>query len=58
MKNPDKSDDKITDNYGEKWVLKKRDSNRWKLKTKLSSANFAYYWVGLRAMQNREPTLP
>lgn len=54
MKNPDKSDD----NYGEKWVLNKRDSNRWKLKTKLSSANFADYWVGLRAMQNRQPTLP
>lgn len=58
MKNPDKSDDKITDNYGEKWALNKRDSNRWKLKTKLSSANFAYYWVGLRAMQNQQPTLP
>lgn len=37
---------KITDN-----------SNRWKFKTNLSIANFAYYWVGLRTLQNQQPSL-
>lgn len=54
MKNPDKSDDKITDNYGEKWVLNKRDSEQMKVKDKTFKCEFRLLLGG--SSRNAKPT--